>query len=76
MSEAGLTFFMDLGDLWVVSPEGLAMFWSDGRWRPEGGSRAMALAVFGDERAIELTEGDAADVLERGGIPWPVFGDR
>ena len=70
----GLKYFADNGDIWVVSPEGVAMYWSGSDWGPAGGSRAMALEVFGDERAVELTDSMAAEVLARGGIPRPDFG--
>lgn len=69
-----MKFFKDKSDLWVASDTGLAMILSDANvWVPEGGSRPMALEVFGDERATELSAADAAAALASLGAPVPSF---
>lgn len=70
-------FRFDASQVAAVSEDGLAMLLSRaGTWVPPEGSRKMALEVLGDERAVELSDAEAAKLLASRGAPKPIFAEK
>ena len=67
-------FKFDASEIAAVSDAGLGKLLSDGNaWEPSEGSRALALEVLADERAIELSEAEAGKLLSARGAEKPSF---
>lgn len=57
-------FVFDMSELAAVFDSGVAMSLRDGVRGTPNGSRALALEVLGDDRAIELSDADPKRWLE------------
>ncbi len=66
-------FNFDISELAAVFDSGVAMSLTDGVWGPPEGSRALALEVLGDDRAIELSDAAAKLWLDKRGVEPPVL---
>ena len=66
-------FRFDVSEIGAVSDNGLAKFLVGSDWLPSDPSRAMALEILADERAVELSATEAADALASRGAPTPMF---
>lgn len=67
-------FMFDGAEIAAITPDGVAMRWDESSgWIPPDGSAELGRMVLSDERAIQLSEANTAELMASLSIPLPLF---